>query len=162
MKQFLRDGKTYWGGSHPPASVWLLRTSHRALRCGETPPLPEGAQGGSGAAPRSRQGGEAALYHQERQRPQRPQGGRGERSRAGHATPAVPRTGATAGEAAMAPGVPGEAWRETGARPRLVRDWPDAPVRCPHAVWASWETPGTACPPAGALPPPAPAGECAW
>src|SRR5712691_4847815 len=44
-------------GSHPPASVWLFRTSNRALRCGETPPLPEEAHGGSGAVPRSRQGG---------------------------------------------------------------------------------------------------------
>src|SRR6266571_3406297 len=45
---------------------------------GETPPLPEAAQGGAGATPRRRQGG------------------RGERSGAGHATSAVPRIGATA------------------------------------------------------------------
>src|SRR5712691_10534357 len=44
-------------GSHPPASVWLFRTSNRALRYGETPPLPEEAHGGSGAVPRSREGG---------------------------------------------------------------------------------------------------------
>src|SRR5712691_4033157 len=41
-------------GGHPPASVWLFRTSNRALCCGETPPLPEEAQGGSGEPPRGR------------------------------------------------------------------------------------------------------------
>src|SRR6266571_953547 len=66
-------------GSHPPASVWLFRTSNRARRCGETPPLPEAAQGGAGATPRRRQGGEAALDRQERQRSAKPPGGaRGE------------------------------------------------------------------------------------
>ncbi len=69
-------------GSHPPASVWLFRTSNRVLRCGEeTPPLPEEAQGGSGAVPRSRQGGEAALYRQERMRSAKPQRGGGILSR---------------------------------------------------------------------------------
>ncbi len=65
---------------------------------GETPPLPEAAQGGAGGTPRRRQGG------------------RGERSGAGHATPAVPRTGATAAEVPRVPGVPGQAWPEAPAR----------------------------------------------
>ncbi len=65
---------------------------------GETPPLPEAAQGGAGATPRRRQGG------------------RGERSGAGHATSAVPRIGATAAEVPRVPGVPGQAWPEAPER----------------------------------------------
>ena len=115
---------------------------------GDSPAL-GGSPGGGFAAPPSGagRGGEAT---------------RTARRGARQAHQAAPRTGATAGEAAMAPGAPEETWREIGACSRPGRDWPDAPVRCPHAVWASWETPGTARPPAGALPPPAPAGEYAW
>ena len=42
-------------GSHPPASVWLFRTSNRAHGGGRTPPLWEEAQGGAEAPPRSQE-----------------------------------------------------------------------------------------------------------
>ena len=122
-------------GSHLPASVWLFRPSTRGTVAGDSLAL-GGSPGGGGADPPSGagRGGEATRTAR-----------RGTR----RVRPAVPRTGATAGEASMAPGAPGEAWQ-------------DAPARWQAAVRASWETPGTACPPAGALLPPAPAGECAW
>ena len=70
----------------------------------------EAAQGGAGARPEARQGGEAALYRQERQRSAQPPAGEGGAKWRQSRPPAVPRTGATAAEAARVPGAPGPAW----------------------------------------------------
>jgi hypothetical protein len=120
-------------GSHPPASVWLLRTSTRAHGGGRTPPL--GGSPGGGAPPSGAgRGGEATRIARPGTRRVRP---------------AVPRTGATAGAASRVLAVPGQAWRAALVRRQAV-------------VRASQEPPGTARRPAGAWPRPARAGECAW
>jgi len=112
----------------------LRRKPRAALRRRHTAP--------AGAAKRT--------SRQERERAAKPPPrGSGGPPNAGHAPPAVPRTGATAGAASRVPAVPGAAW-------------PAAPVRWQAAVQAWEERPALACPLAGVLSRPAPAGEYAW
>ena len=117
---------------------------------GETPPLPEAAQGGAAAPPHGAGRAAKRPSRPERQRAAKPPPrGTGGPHSAGHAVPVAPKTGATAAEASRVPSVPGEAGRA-------------APARWPTAVWAAPGTPEPVWPPAGARLLPAPAGGCVW
>ena len=71
-------------------------------------------------------------------------------------------TGEKRTDAVGARGVSGQAWQETGARSCPERGWEEAPAHWAAAMRASLVTPEAVSSPAGALVPPAHAGEYEW